>query len=111
VTGVATTLPFAPKVFTTTDITSAANAEPYESMLCEIDTVTVSVMNADAPKDFDEFTITDASAGALRVDDYLYDALDNTYAVATPFSKVIGVYGFSFSNRKIYPRSAADLAP
>jgi cytosine/adenosine deaminase-related metal-dependent hydrolase len=111
VTGVATTLPFAPKVFTTTDITSAANAEPYESMLCEVDTVTVSVMNPDAPKDFDEFTITDATAGALRVDDYLYDALDNTYAVATPFSKVIGVYSFSFSNRKIYPRGAADLVP
>ncbi len=111
VTGVATTLPFAPKLFTTTDITSAANAEPYESMLCEIDTVTVSVLNADAPKDFDEFTVTDASAGALRVDDYLYDALDNTYAVATPFSKIIGVYGFSFANRKIYPRSAADLVP
>ena len=36
---------------------------------------------------------------------------DNTYAVSTAFSKVIGVYGFSFSNRKIYPRSAADLAP
>jgi cytosine/adenosine deaminase-related metal-dependent hydrolase len=111
VTGATTTLPFAPKVFTTTDITSAANAEPYESMLCEIDTATVSVMNADAPKDFDEFTITDASAGALRVDDYLYDALDNTYAVSTAFSKVVGVYGFSFSNRKLYPRSAADLAP
>ena len=111
VTGVATTLPFAPKVFTTTDITSVANAEAYESMLCEVDAVTVSVLNSDAPKDFDEFTITDASAGALRVDDYLYDALDNTYAVSTPFSKVIGVYGLSFSNRKLYPRSAADLVP
>jgi cytosine/adenosine deaminase-related metal-dependent hydrolase len=111
VTGVATTLPFSPKVFTTLDITSAANAEPYESMLCELDTVTVSIMNADGAADYDEFTITDATAGALRVDDYLYDALDNTYAVSTPFSKVIGVYGFSFSNRKIYPRSAADLVP
>ncbi len=111
VTGVATTLPFGPKVFTTTDITNATNAEAYESMLCELDTVTVSIMNADGAKDFDEFTVTDATAGALRVDDYLYDALDNTYAVATPFSKIIGVYGFSFANRKIYPRSAADLVP
>jgi hypothetical protein len=87
-----------------------ANAEGYENMLCEVDTVTVSVANADAPKDFDEFSVTDGS-GDLRVDDYLSDALDNTYAVSTPFSKVIGVCGFTFANRKIYPRSAADLVP
>jgi cytosine/adenosine deaminase-related metal-dependent hydrolase len=116
VTGVGTTLPFAPKVFTTADLTNVGAtqgpmAEAYECMLVEVDTVTVSVMNADAPKDFDEFTVSDASAGALRVDDYCYDPLDNTYAVGTPFSKIIAVAGFSFSNRKLYPRSAADLVP
>ena len=47
--------------------------------------------------------------GKLRVDDYLYDALDNTYAVGTSFSNVVGICGFSFSNRKIWPRDAADL--
>jgi cytosine/adenosine deaminase-related metal-dependent hydrolase len=116
VTGVGTTLPFGPKVFTAAALTNVAAvqgpmAEQYESMLVEIDAVTVSVLNADAPKDFDEFTVTDASAGAIRVDDYCYDALDNTYAVSTTFTKLIGVAGFSFSNRKIYPRSAADLVP
>jgi hypothetical protein len=116
VTGVGTTLPFGPKLFAAADITNVGAtqgpmAEQYESMLVEVDTVTVSVLNADAPKDFDEFTITDAAAGAIRVDDYCFDALDNTYAVATPFSKVIGIAGFSFSNRKLYPRSAADLVP
>jgi hypothetical protein len=116
VTGVETTLPFSPHVFTAADLTNVAavqgpSAEPYESMLCEVDTVTVSVLNPDAPKDFDEFTVTDASAGGLRVDDYLFDPLDNTYPVGTAFSKVIGIAGFSFTNRKIYPRSLADLAP
>ena len=75
--------------------------------LVEVDTITVSILNADAPEDFDEFSIT----VVLRVDDYCYDPLDNTYAVATPFSKVVEVLGFSFSNRNVYPRSAADLAP
>lgn len=116
VTGVGTTLPFGPITVTAADITNVGNvhgtnAEPFESMLVSLDTVTVSIMNADAPKDFDEFSITDASGGVLRVDDYLYDALDNNYAVATAFSKVIGIAGFSFSNRKVYPRSAADLVP
>jgi hypothetical protein len=31
--------------------------------------------------------------------------------VGTAFSKVIGIAGFSFTNRKIYPRSMADLPP
>lgn len=112
VTDSGVTLPFSPSVFTTTAITNnGASAEPYEGMLCEIDAASVSNMNPDAPKDFDELTISDASGGALRVDDYIYGALDNTYAVGTNFSKVVGVCGFSFSNRKVWPRSAADLVP
>jgi cytosine/adenosine deaminase-related metal-dependent hydrolase len=117
VTGVATTLPFAPIVVATADISMVATvdgpkAEGLESMLVEVDTVTVTNMNPDAPKDFDEFTIADAVAGGdLRVDDYMFDALDNTYAVATTFTKIIGIAGFSFNERKMYPRTAADLVP
>ena len=116
VTGAGTTLPFGPITVTAADITNVANvhgvnAEPYESMLVSIDTVTVSIVNPDGAKDYDEFSITDASGGVLRVDDYLYDALDNTYAVSTPFTQIVGIAGFAFSNRKIYPRNAADLAP
>lgn len=116
VTGTATTLPFAPNVFSTADISNVgavqgASAEGYENMLCEVDAVTITVLNADAPKDFDEFSIADASAGNLRVDDYLFDALDNATPEGTAYSKVIGICGFSFSNRKLYPRSAADLVP
>ncbi|AKU96518.1 BNR repeat domain protein [Labilithrix luteola] len=105
-----TTLPFAPLVVTTTAVgDNGINAEAYESMLCELDTVTVSNMNPDAPKDYDEFEITDASGGKLRVDDYLYDPLDNTYPVSTAFQKIVGICNFSFTHRKIYPRSAADV--
>jgi cytosine/adenosine deaminase-related metal-dependent hydrolase len=112
VTDPGTTLPFSPSVFTTAQITdNGPNAEPYEGMLCEVDTVTVSNMNPDAPKDYDEFQITDSSTSLLRVDDYVYDPLDNTYAVSTPFSKIVGICGFSFSQRKIWPRAAADLVP
>ena len=117
VTGVATTLPFGPIVVATTDISNVltvdgAKAEGLESMLVEVDTVKVTNMNPDTPKDFDEFSIADVAAGGdLRVDDYLFDALDNTYAVDTTFSKVIGIAGYSFSNRKMFPRSAADLVP
>jgi hypothetical protein len=116
VTGVGTTLPFAPLAVTAAEITNVgttqgANAEAYESMLVSLSGLTVSVLNPDAPKDFDEFTVTDASAGALRVDDYLDDPLDNTYPVGTAFSKIVGVAGFSFANRKVYPRTAADLTP
>jgi cytosine/adenosine deaminase-related metal-dependent hydrolase len=116
VTGVGTTLPFAPNVFATADISNVAavqgvSAEAYEGMLCEIDAVTVSNINPDTPKDFDEFTVIDASANGLRVDDYTYDALDNNYALAAPFSKIVGICNFTFSNRKICPRNAADLVP
>jgi len=110
-----TTLPFGPMLFTAADITNVgavmgASAEGYEGMLCQVATVTVSIMNSDgAAGDFDEFSVTDASGGVLRVDDYLYDALDNTYPVSTAFPKVTGICGFSFSNRKIYPRNATDL--
>ncbi len=117
VTGVLTALPFAPIVVTTADVSNVLavdgpKAEGLESMLIEVDNVKVTNMNPDAPKDFDETTIADAVAGGdLRVDDYMFDALDNTYAVDTAFTKVIGIAGFSFANRKMFPRSAADLVP
>jgi len=108
-----TTLPFSPIVVTAADVTNVgtvmgSTAEAYESMLCQVDLATVSLMNSDGTNDYDEFSITDASGGALRVDDYLYDPLDNTFAVGTAFTKVVGVCYFSFSNRKILPRGPTD---
>src|SRR5262249_54154121 len=116
VTDPGTTLPpgLTPVVLNVADYNDTpAAGEQYETMLCEIDNVDVSVLNADAPKDFDEFQISPAATTTpkLRVDDACYDALDNAYAVGTHFSKIVGVCGYSFNERKVWPRSAADLAP
>jgi cytosine/adenosine deaminase-related metal-dependent hydrolase len=114
VTSGGTQLPFAPVVVTTAAVTNDGNvhgpdAEHYEAMLCQIDSPTVTIVNPDAPQDFDEFSVADASSANLRVDDYLYGALDNTFPLGHAFPKIVGVCYFSFSNRKILPRSAADL--
>ncbi len=85
--------------------TSGMLAAKYNSMLVRVSNVAVTVTNPDDPSDYDEFAVT----GNLRVDDYAYDPLDNTYAVGVTFKSITGIVGFSFSNSKIYPRSAADL--
>jgi hypothetical protein len=101
-----TTLPFGPIRFTATELgNSGRNAEPFESMLVIVENVEVTNINPDAPKDFDEFSITQT----MRVDDYLYDAMDNAYPLALKFQSITGVAGFTFGNRKLYPRSEADL--
>lgn len=102
-----TSLPFEPIVVSDpADIaTGGADAEGYESMLLEVGGVQVTVMNADAPNDYDEFVVT----GSLRIDDLLYDALDNTYPVGTSFSSLVGIGTYSFSNYKLLPRDAADV--
>jgi cytosine/adenosine deaminase-related metal-dependent hydrolase len=102
-----TTLPFNPVVIAdpSTIATGGAQGEQYEAMLCQVNNVSVVTQNPDAPNDYDEFQVT----GNLRVGDQLYSALDNTYAVGTTFPKIVGVCTFTYANRKIWPRSAADL--
>jgi cytosine/adenosine deaminase-related metal-dependent hydrolase len=104
-----TTLPFGPiAISNPADIaTGGSKAEGYESMLLSISNVSVTVMNPDTPNDYDEFSVT----GNLRIADDVYDALDNTYAVGTSFSQIVGVHYYSFSNFKLLPRSASDLTP
>jgi cytosine/adenosine deaminase-related metal-dependent hydrolase len=107
ITDPGTTLPFEPLVVDHTTYANKTGGEPWEGVLCKIaGPIAVSVQNADGTQDFDEFQI---GTGKLRVDDYLYDPLDNTYAVGTSFPQITGICGFSFSNRKIWPRSNADL--
>ncbi len=107
VTDPGTTLPFSPLVVASPgDIaTGGSLADSYQSMLVEVDNVTVTVMNPDAPNDYDEFAVT----GNLRIDDQLYPPLNNTYPVGTAFKKIIGVSTFAFANSKVEPRSAADV--
>jgi hypothetical protein len=106
-----TTLPFQPVVVDPAVYGNMASkgaaGEPWETMLCVINgPVTVSKINADAPADYDEFAITTSN---LRIDDNLYDAMDNNYVLGASFTKIVGICGFSFDNRKVWPRSAADI--
>ena len=117
VTDSGTTATFAPYAATNTaEISNVYKGpdgplgEQYESMLCMVGMVAVERVNPDAPKnDYDEFTVLDASTVDLRVDDYLYPPLDNMFAMGTKFTSIAGVCSWSFLERKIYPRSAADL--
>jgi imidazolonepropionase-like amidohydrolase len=79
--------------------------ERYESMLVTVENVTVVDENPDAPSDYDE-TLLD---GALRLDDLLDPALDNTFAQGTRFRSVTGVLGFSFGHNKLWPRGPDDI--
>ena len=81
--------------------------EAYRSMLVTFSGLSVTSENADAPSDFDEFVAT----GGLRVDDALDPDLDNTFPVGTRFSSLRGIVGQSFSHRKLWPRSSADIEP
>ena len=101
-----TTLPFAPiDIANPATLSTAATAEPYESMLLRIGAVAITVQNSDAPSDFDEFTVT----GGLRINDGFYSPIDNTCAVGSTFTSITGVLAFSFSNYKLEPRSPADF--
>ncbi|MDC3981272.1 thrombospondin type 3 repeat-containing protein [Polyangium jinanense] len=107
-----TTLPFGP-IDVAEPATIATNgmfAEGYESMLVRVVNVAITVVNSDAPGDYDEFTVT----GNLRVDDQITDAalnmgLNNTCAVGSQFTSITGVHGYSFNNFKLMPRSKADV--
>jgi cytosine/adenosine deaminase-related metal-dependent hydrolase len=108
---------------TPTSISTKAGFEPYESMLVQLGQSYVSSVNPDGPKqDFDEFMVIGtqptscaslpdggAPPGGLRIDDELYAPLDNTYACGTSFSQITGIAGSTFSEYKVWPRSAAEF--
>lgn len=102
---------------------AGAAAEPYESLLMRIQNVTIINDDPDSG-DFYEFIVT----GDLRIDDYIVPRY-GTPASCTPspcpypppallngrmFTSITGIGGFSFGNRKLYPRTATqtgDLQP
>lgn len=107
-----TTLPFGPiKIADASTIaTGGAAAEGLESMLVTVNDVAITVLNPDAPSDFDEFAVT----GNLRVDDQNTDAvkdmgLNNACAVGSTFTSITGVLAYSFNNFKLAPRDTADV--
>jgi cytosine/adenosine deaminase-related metal-dependent hydrolase len=98
---------------------AGAAAEPYEGLLVRVEgPLTILEDNPDTGPFF-EIVLT----GNVRIDDLIFPRL-GTPATCTPspcpypaagftngttFPRLTGIAGFSFGNRKIYPRSAADL--
>ena len=87
------------------DPTNLVDPEQYEGMLVRVEDVTVTAENADSSGDYDEFAVT----GDLRVDDFIWEDMDNNYAVGTTFTSITGILHYSYGNYKIVPRSADDL--
>ncbi len=105
------TLPFDPVVAAPADLANdGAMAESHESMLVTVEDVAITDPNPDSPMDYDEFEVT----GGLRVDDLLTDSeqdvgLDNSCMMGDSFNAITGIHGWSFDNRKLQPRDAADV--
>ena len=117
----ATVATMVPLVVTASQINTSAggDAEPLESLLVQVDgPLTITNDNPDTGPFF-ELVVT----GNLRLDDAIF-ARYGSPATCTPppcpypapgfqngtvFPKVAGILGFSFANRKLYPRFAADL--
>ncbi len=112
-----TTLPFAAISLQPADLaTGAAKAEQFESMLVEVSGA-LSIVNDipdGATNKFYEFTIQ----GGLRIGDEIFTLYGTPANGAYPpppyvngktFTKITGIEGFSFSNAKLWPRSAADF--
>ncbi|MDB4933259.1 MAG: hypothetical protein JWP87_231 [Labilithrix sp.] len=112
-----------PLVVTTAQVNagSGASSEPFESLLLQVDgPLAITNDNPDTGPFF-EVVLT----GNLRIDDAIF-ARYGTPATCMPspcpypapgftngtsFSKIVGILGYSFGNRKLYPRIAADLVP
>ncbi len=106
---------FEPVKVTTGEITTGGvNAEAYESVLIEVDNVTVSNPFPDGTSgNYGEFEIDDGS-GPIRVDDAMngffgHAQLDSTFALGETIEKVIGMHYYSFSDYKILPRDSSDI--
>jgi hypothetical protein len=84
--------------------TGGADAERLEAMLLTVEGVEVTDANPDTPDDYDEFAV----GGCLRIDDFLYDDLDQP-ALGTSYDHITGVTTWSFDNAKLLPRGAEDL--
>jgi predicted extracellular nuclease len=109
ITGHGSTL--SPIVVSACDVgTAGSKAEQYESMLLEVQNVTVTSANPDddgsaAPPDYNEFEVE----SCLRVDDGLYAYADQP-PVGTAYTRIVGVLNYGFSNFKLLPRDAGELS-
>ncbi len=99
--------PLAPQDVAACDIaTGGVDAEAYESMLVRVAPAEVTNANPDEPGDYDEFEVNDC----LRVDDWMYDALDQP-AAGTRYTSLTGSAVYTYGNAKLAPRTTGDLTP
>lgn len=120
----ATQAAMTPLAVTAAQVNTAAGtaAEPYESLLVVVDGGGGGVTITDDEPDtgpFFELVVT----GNLRLDDLIFPRYGTPatcnpspcpyppvgFTNGTTFPKVTGIMGFSFGNRKLYPRSSADF--
>jgi hypothetical protein len=87
---------------TSSQLSDAVGAEPYEGMLVEIADVPVVLMN----DGFGNFTVG-ITGETLNVDNELYEF--PLPAKGTCYATITGISAYAFSERKLYPRDANDL--
>ena len=84
--------------------TDGADSEKYEAMLVTVADLTVTDDNPDE-EDYGAFVVNDC----LWVTDSLFDDYDRHPSVGTTFERITGPMTYSYSQRRILPRSAEDL--
>jgi cytosine/adenosine deaminase-related metal-dependent hydrolase len=82
-------------------------ADALTSLLVSIENAVVENGNPDAPDDYDETSLE----GGLRLDDALFEDLDNAYSAGHRFATLVGIYGAASGYPRLWPRAASDLVP
>lgn len=92
---------------TMNDITLAdASAEEWESCLVNLTSATAMSVGA-APNTYKEFPVTNGT-DSIIVDDFIFDS-SASFTNGAPVTTLKGVLNYSFDERKLLPRSAADI--
>ncbi len=101
----------APKVVAAADLKAAATSEPLEGVLVELDdvAVTTAISLGSDGKDHGAFEV---AGGVVIGNDfglnYMSTATDQR-KLGDPFTKIVGVVGYSFGKYTVFPRTDADL--
>ena len=100
-----------PVVVNTGDImTGAATAEQWESILVQVDGVTVTDPFPDSPSNYGEFVVDDGSGGVLVDDSGNFNGNnDSTFHQGDTIEHLRGVLFYTFYNFKIEPRDTNDV--
>lgn len=94
-------------VVTINDVTLAdASLEEWESCLVNVTSATAMTVGA-APNMYKEFPVTNGTV-SLKVDDFIFDS-SASFVNGAPVTTLRGVLNYSFNERKLLPRSAADI--